>query len=50
VRLLYASFPATTAPWLILTVGFLLPTDVRLRANGICHTFGQAADTDHDGT
>jgi putative MFS transporter len=59
----YASFTATTPPWLILTVGFLLimaiyvqvamlfgvytpelfPTDVRLRANGICHTFGRAA-------
>jgi MFS family permease len=59
----YASFTAATAPWLILTVGFLLivaiyiqvamlfgvyipelfPTDVRLRANGICHTFGRAA-------
>jgi putative MFS transporter len=59
----YGSFTATTAPWLILTVGFLLivaiyvqvamlfgvdtpelfPTDVRLRANGICHTFGRAA-------
>jgi len=61
--LLYGSFTAVTAPWLILTVGFLLivaiyiqvamlfgvyipelfPTDVRLRANGICHTFGRAA-------
>jgi putative MFS transporter len=60
---LYASFTAATAPWLILTVGFLLivaiyvqvamlfgvytpelfPTEVRLRANGICHTFGRAA-------
>jgi putative MFS transporter len=60
---IYASFTAATAPWLILTVGFLLivaiyvqvamlfgvympelfPTDVRLRANGICHTFGRAA-------
>jgi putative MFS transporter len=59
----YASFTAATAPWLILMVGFLLivaiyvqvamlfgvytpelfPTDVRLRANGICHTFGRAA-------
>jgi putative MFS transporter len=59
----YATFTAATAPWLILTVGFLLivaiyvqvamlfgvytpelfPTDVRLRANGICHTFGRAA-------
>jgi MFS transporter, putative metabolite:H+ symporter len=59
----YASFTATTPPWLMLTVGFLLimaiyvqvamlfgvytpelfPTDVRLRANGICHTFGRAA-------
>jgi putative MFS transporter len=59
----YGSFTAATAPWLILTVGFLLivaiyvqvamlfgvytpelfPTDVRLRANGICHTFGRAA-------
>jgi putative MFS transporter len=59
----YASFTALTAPWMILTVGFLLivaiyiqvamlfgvytpelfPTDVRLRANGICHTFGRAA-------
>jgi MFS transporter, putative metabolite:H+ symporter len=59
----YASFTAATAPWLILSVGFLLivsiyiqvamlfgvytpelfPTDVRLRANGICHTFGRAA-------
>jgi MFS transporter, putative metabolite:H+ symporter len=61
--LLYGGFTAGTAPWLILTVGFLLivtiyiqvamlfgvyipelfPTDVRLRANGICHTFGRAA-------
>jgi putative MFS transporter len=60
---IYASFTASTDPWLILTVGFLLvvaiyiqvamlfgvytpelfPTDVRLRANGICHTFGRAA-------
>lgn len=60
---IYASFTAATAPWLILTVGFLLivaiytqvamlfgvytpelfPTEVRLRANGICHTFGRAA-------
>jgi putative MFS transporter len=59
----YANFTAATAPWLILSVGFLLivsiyiqvailfgvytpelfPTDVRLRANGICHTFGRAA-------
>jgi putative MFS transporter len=59
----YASFTAATAPWLILMVGFLLivaiyvqvamlfgvytpelfPTEVRLRANGICHTFGRAA-------
>jgi len=59
----YARFTATTDPWLILTIGFLLivaiyvqvamlfgvytpelfPTDVRLRANGICHTFGRAA-------
>jgi putative MFS transporter len=59
----YATFTAATAPWLLLTVGFLLivaiyiqvailfgvytpelfPTDVRLRANGICHTFGRAA-------
>src|ERR1700704_2340238 len=59
----YAAFTAATAPWLILTVGFLLivviyiqvamlfgvytpelfPTEVRLRANGICHTFGRAA-------
>jgi putative MFS transporter len=61
--MVYAGFTAATAPWLILTVGFLLivaiyiqvamlfgvytpelfPTDVRLRANGICHTFGRAA-------
>jgi putative MFS transporter len=60
---LYGTFTATTAPWLILMVGFLLvvaiyiqvailfgvytpelfPTQVRLRANGICHTFGRAA-------
>jgi putative MFS transporter len=60
---LYASFTAATAPWLILTVGFLLivaiyvqvamlfgvytpelfPTEVRLRASGICHTVGRAA-------
>jgi putative MFS transporter len=60
---IYGSFTAATAPWLILLVGFLLivaiyvqvamlfgvytpelfPTDVRLRANGICHTFGRAA-------
>ena len=60
---LYAGFTAATAPWLILSVGFLLimaiyvqvamlfgvytpelfPTEVRLRANGICHTFGRAA-------
>jgi putative MFS transporter len=59
----YAGFTATTDPWLILTVGFLLivaiyvqvailfgvytpelfPTDVRLRANGICNTIGRAA-------
>jgi putative MFS transporter len=59
----YGGFTAATAPWLILTVGFLLivaiyiqvamlfgvytpelfPTEVRLRANGICHTFGRAA-------
>jgi putative MFS transporter len=59
----YATFTAATAPWLILSVGFLLivaiyvqvamlfgvytpelfPTEVRLRANGICHTFGRAA-------
>jgi MFS transporter, putative metabolite:H+ symporter len=59
----YARFTATTPPWLILTIGFLLimaiyvqvamlfgvytpelfPTDVRLRANGICHTLGRAA-------
>ncbi len=60
---IYASFTAATAPWLILTVGFLLvvsiyvqvamvigvytpelfPTAIRLRANGLCHTFGRAA-------
>jgi putative MFS transporter len=60
---IYASFTAATAAWLILTVGFLLivaiyiqvamligvytpelfPTDLRLRANGICHTIGRAA-------
>jgi MFS transporter, putative metabolite:H+ symporter len=61
--ILYAGFTAATAPWLILTVGFLLivaiyiqvallfgvytpelfPTEVRLRANGICNTVGRAA-------
>jgi putative MFS transporter len=61
--MIYASFTVSTAPYLILTTGFLLivaiyiqvamlfgvytpelfPTDVRLRANGICHTFGRAA-------
>jgi putative MFS transporter len=60
---IYATFTAATAPWLILTIGFLLmiaiyiqvailfgvytpelfPTDVRLRANGICNTLGRAA-------
>ena len=59
----YGSFTASTPPWLILAVGFLLiaaiyvqvamlfgvytpelfPTEVRLRASGICHTFGRAA-------
>jgi putative MFS transporter len=61
--IVYAGFTAATAPWLILTVGFLLivaiyiqvallfgvytpelfPTEVRLRANGICNTVGRAA-------
>jgi putative MFS transporter len=59
----YARFTASTEPWLILSVGFLLivaiyiqvallfgvytpelfPTEVRLRANGICNTVGRAA-------
>ena len=63
VRCGVCQLTAATAPWLILTIGFLLivaiyiqvamlfgvyipelfPTDVRLRANGICHTFGRAA-------
>jgi putative MFS transporter len=60
---IYATFTATTAPVIILTIGFLLvlviyiqvailfgvytpelfPTEVRLRANGICNTLGRAA-------
>src|ERR1700720_1418430 len=60
---IYATFTATTAPFIILTIGFLLvlviyiqvailfgvytpelfPTEVRLRANGICNTLGRAA-------
>jgi putative MFS transporter len=58
-----AIYPFVAAPWLLLTVGFLLivsiyiqvailfgvytpelfPTEVRLRANGICNTIGRAA-------
>ena len=60
---IYATFTASTAPAIILTIGFLLvlviyvqvailfgvytpelfPTEVRLRANGICNTLGRAA-------
>jgi MFS transporter, putative metabolite:H+ symporter len=60
---IYATFTATTAPVIVLTIGFLLvlviyiqvailfgvytpelfPTEVRLRANGICNTLGRAA-------
>jgi putative MFS transporter len=59
----YATFTATTASALVLTVGFVLvfaiyvqvallfgvytpelfPTELRLRANGICNTLGRAA-------